>query len=265
MKGYGALRDTLGAVSNLQQLLRSRNVAPKAIGTILPDVHSCCTPLVEELQVFRDQLVEKVDPAALGDLVNLIQEQVAKLEAETKQKPRRNMTASARLRLERSVAQIARSLSGALPLAELLAEATEPVPQAFDLLELLQLSRVGDQPQTPGARAIQAEVEAHIESAPVLCNPRVMLSLLGLGAALLALDGDAPKIRVILSQPEPGDVEVRLQSAAQPSPNRATAELMMLVPRAVPPTAACLAAAATACGLLCERDETSIRFRWHTS
>ncbi|MEN8160459.1 MAG: fused MFS/spermidine synthase, partial [Myxococcota bacterium] len=120
-------------------------------------------------------------------LVGLIAEQVSSLETATRENLNRSMNASARLRLERRVSKITRSLSGALSLAELLADVTHCTDNSFDLLELLQQSRVGDQPQAPGARAVEDYVSSQLEAAPVQCPPRVMLGLLGLSGALLPL------------------------------------------------------------------------------
>ena len=212
--------------------------------------------MLQELTEFERSLVPHIDDAALRELVELIRAQVELLEQATGQASKRAMNASSRLRLERRVMDVARQLSGALPLAEALREAATPATQTFDLLELLQLTRSGDQPQTPGARQVQGHVASSVASVPVRCGPRLFLGLIALSGSLVEGEDLAADLSIELSA-EGGRSRVTIE----PKPGRG-APVTLLVPRRVDATRSCVLAAARAAGLECELGQGSVHFQW---
>lgn len=255
--GHGALRDTLGAVTNLERLLSSRNVAPKAISQVLPDVQTCCRPLLAEVGGFCRELATKLDPAVILDLGSFIREQVERLDAATSVASKRQVNASVRLKLEREVVAVSRNLAGALPLTELLVGACQKQQPTIDLLELLRLSRSGDQPQTPGARVIQAGLFTEVDPLLVRANPRAMISLIGLCAAVLNVREAAAPVAVKLSLAPDGTAQTRLINEQLPGKG-----FRVLLPPVVPPTAACIETAARGLGLDLLRTDESLCLSW---
>src|SRR5689334_20279522 len=77
----GVMRDTVGAIHNLQHLLGSVKVGPKALARVVPDVHASCAPMITAA---RD-LVEATKVGALSatsapELAALVTERMHELE-----------------------------------------------------------------------------------------------------------------------------------------------------------------------------------------
>jgi hypothetical protein len=224
-------------VSNLEQLLRSRNVSPKAIAQVLPDVHASCAPLLDEITAFHAGLINATDQAALNELIDAMRADVALLETAIREALPRAVNASARLKLERRVTQVSRSLSGALPLAEALEESVRVVPQAVDVLETLALSRVGDQPQTLGAVEVQASVVASAAAKPVRSSPRLLLILMGLAGALVNKDRAKPALAITIHSTQSERFAATVEAEARPG-----STFVALLPRPHAATATCVRA-----------------------
>lgn len=257
MSGDGALRDALGAASILERLLKSRNVAPKAISQVLPDVHACCEPLIQELSAFQDCLSPPLEPAAVQGLITGLRAQVTALEAATKLALKKQVNASARLKLERQVSQVTRHLSAALPLAELLAEARQARTAAIDFRELLELSRAEDQPHTHLARQVTARLRSMVSEAPIPGSPRLVLGLAGILGAVLNSGREPPRLGVTIAADGAGLftaelVATELQGSGFP----------LRLPPTLPLSAACAIAAAASVGIDCEIQPAFVRLTW---
>jgi hypothetical protein len=94
------------------------------------------------------------------------------------------MNAATRLALENSVLPIAAQLAGSLPLVELWTDLRSEW-RPLDLVELLSLSRAGDQPQTPGAVTREVRLIAPHGLRELVAPPRAVLNLVGLAATLV--------------------------------------------------------------------------------
>ncbi|MEN9580565.1 MAG: hypothetical protein RJA70_3574 [Pseudomonadota bacterium] len=257
MSGYGALRDALGSVQNLEHLLRSRNVAPRAISQVLPDVHACCEPLLSELAAFRDRISPGLEPNAVTALVDGLRDQVTALEIATALALKKQVNASSRLKLERQVIQVTRHFSGALPLAELLAEARQPRVAPVDFRELLELSRREDQPHTPGARQITARLRSMVTEAPIYGSPRLVLGLVGILGSGLNSDNETPRVGVILSEPSRG-----VYSAEMVTTELEGIGFPLRLPPSLAISASCAVAAASSVGIHCEMQPGATRLTW---
>ena len=111
------MRSALAAVANLEQLLRSRNVAPKSIAQVLPDLEHCCSGLVADFEALRQALpgaLAASSPAAVRDY---LAQQVYAFETAIRGATRRTLNAAGRLRLEGTVVEVSSNLAGLLPLA----------------------------------------------------------------------------------------------------------------------------------------------------
>src|SRR5678816_3115124 len=62
----GALRDSLGSLRNLDQLLGSIRVSPKAVSTVLRDVHAACAPMTEAVHALQAAIAIEPRAADVG-------------------------------------------------------------------------------------------------------------------------------------------------------------------------------------------------------
>jgi hypothetical protein len=256
----GALKDTIGAVGNLDELLRSPRVAPKAVSAVLPDMAATLPALRGDLESAKPLLVDRFSLAPtdlvctfiLGDVDALAQ---ALKEATPNQ---RSLTASTRLALERKVERLQQRLLGALPLCELMVELWSEPRLPIDVHELLVLLREGD--QSHGLRGEAVAVGLQPGSVPVWleCSPRAALTLIAVAASLLR--GEEPCAGMCIGVGTDASTgQARLSVAAQ----KPEAPLFKLVvPPTVPPTRPCLDAAARAIGVQVQVEPGRVLLSW---
>jgi hypothetical protein len=183
----GRLRDALGGVSNLDQLLHSRRVGPKALVTVLPDVAAACADIRsaadELLGVFERYLPT---PDAVVALRGFVHPHVQELERELASADARPMNAKNRLLLETIVDRASQDLGSARWLIDLLDEALWSPPVRLKLHDLVR-----EASKTPVSAAESVEsVAVTLASAPdggeVLISPRVGMGLVGIAVAFVA-------------------------------------------------------------------------------
>lgn len=269
----GALRDTVGAVGNLDQLLRSTRVAPKALSSVLPDVAATLPALEQELDVAHAVLREKFDPVAVAQLFAFFQTQTTMLhraidDAMTKQ---RSMNASSRLGLEREVSQIQQQLIGGLPLLEVMTEVAFGSILSLDLHELLVLLRIGDQSHGLRGRSLEVGLEPGSVPLTLMSSPRSALTLIALGAALsnevcklsrltIGLHRDTATLQESPTRaPLPIGTRARLVLEARAPEAPA---FRLVVPPVVAPTEACLSAVARAMNITLVREKDRVAMTW---
>jgi len=63
----GDLRDALGSVRNLVQLLHSMRVGPKAIVAVLPAVHGACEPIEKSMRVLLEVIAARLPSSRAAD------------------------------------------------------------------------------------------------------------------------------------------------------------------------------------------------------
>ncbi len=183
--GPGSMRSALAAVANLEQLLRSRNVAPKSIAQVLPDLEHCCSNLVADFEAMRQALPGARAAHSPAALRAFLTQQAHTFETAIRAANRRTLNAAGRLRLENAVIEVSSELAGLLPLVELWVDA-HAESQLLEMVELLSLSRVGDQPQTPRARSTTARLTASSVPLQILAPPRALLNAIGLMASVIS-------------------------------------------------------------------------------
>lgn len=181
----GSMRSALAAVANLEQLLRSRNVAPKSIAQVLPDLEHCCSGLVADFESMRQALPGARVASSPAAVRAFLTHQVDAFETAIRTATRRTLNAAGRLRLENTVVKVSSDLAGLLPLVELWADA-HGESQLLEMVELLSLSRTGDQPQTPRARITTAVLTAASVPLKILAPPRALLNAIGLLASVVS-------------------------------------------------------------------------------
>lgn len=120
----GKLRDTLGGLRNLEQLLRSMRVGPKGLERALPDVHSACEPATEAARALLLRLREALpDVAARAELEAFLLTRMAVITSALEAAMGRPMNAKNRLSLEQALLTALPELDAASELLALLGEA----------------------------------------------------------------------------------------------------------------------------------------------
>jgi hypothetical protein len=231
----GALREMLSTLSNLEQLLRSRNVGPRAVSTVLPDVLESCPALGARLAPLFEQTAASGYDTCATQLSESVSTQIADLSASLRAVGKRPLNAAGRLRLEATVTRVVRELGGIMPLIELLEETSEVPSPPSDWVEIISLSRSGDQSHPPGATVAAATLETACPSLFANIAPKAGLNVIRIVAALVFVKGEP--LRVAFDQ---------TAAHARVTVDRGAAEgrrVELVLPRVVAPTPSCLKAA----------------------
>jgi hypothetical protein len=254
----GVMRDTLGAIHNLQHLLGSVRVGPKGLSRVIPDVHASCAPMIgaaHELVAGVSARLPSVESAvALGELVI---RRMQELEASLDHAKKSAFRASDRLHLETDIAGAVRDLDGALELVELLVEASASGSVPVDVTDVIRETAVRADAGS-GRRRIQVAFLNPAEPIAVRVNPRLALRLVALGVALSATRDGGVHVGI-----EPGGIACRLALAATPLETNGISShgIVVSMPPLIDLTERCAADVARASGASFERgprDRTAI-------
>lgn len=206
----GALRDAVATTNALLLLLRSRNVAPKAIAQLLPSLQGSFQTLPANYELLVATLAREPSsehgatlhqaPSSFTELGPLLQRQVDAFNAAVDLGSQQLINAKARLTLEQSVLQISQQLTALLALFELWSDTLRP-KASLDLVELLTLSRFGDQPPLPHRQVLHLKLYVQTEALPLVAPPRAVLNWLALTASILASEQDPANLGLSLHPP----------------------------------------------------------------
>lgn len=203
----GALRDAVATTNALLLLLRSRNVAPKAIAQLLPSLQGSFHTLPANYELLAATLAREPSsehgraPTSFTELGPLLQRQVEAFNAAVDLGSQQLINAKARLTLEQSVLQISQQLTALLALFELWSDTLRP-KASLDLVELLTLSRAGDQPPLPHRQVLHLRLYVQTEALPLAAPPRAVLNWLALTASILASEQDPTNLGLSLYPPD---------------------------------------------------------------
>jgi len=247
VEARGTLRDALGALGNLDQLLHSLKVGPKALSTVLPDVRDSCAPAQNAVKRLLLAARENSgDSQAIIELEHSFRPRLDELYESISRAASTQMHARDRLKLERVVTRVFPELEAARALLDLVEEALAAPPMRLKLRELLD--QVSLEP-AEGQEVVGLRVLGDLDSVELLVQPQVTLSLLKLGTSLLAEQaGNTPLLRV---QRGPGD------GCSLHFETEATDGEQFLVPKqtVIPPTEVCVDEAVTRMGCKVSRKQ----------
>src|SRR5262245_37300870 len=120
----GKIRDTLGGLRNLEQLLRSMRVGPKGLERALPDVHSACEPCTQAAHALLQRLRNALpNVSAAVDLEDFLLTRMTATSAALEAAMGRPMNARNRLTLEQALSAALPELDAGSDLLALLGEA----------------------------------------------------------------------------------------------------------------------------------------------
>lgn len=205
----GELRDALGGLKNLDQLLRSLRVGPRALVAVIPDVHAACTVMRAAVTALLREVGAKLgsDTRATDALRGFVLPRIANLEAALATAMSRTMSAKNRLDLERVVSELTRDLDCARELLDLLEEATSAPGIRLDLLELLQQTFKVTEPAESGLR-VRVALDLPAESIELYLSPRVAMALFTIAAEFAGSDG-CP-VRIAMRSKPSGECSVAI-------------------------------------------------------
>jgi hypothetical protein len=254
-RARGELRDAVGALKNLDQLLRSLRVGPRALSSVIPDVHASCLQMSRAANDVLSAIAEKLRPdtEATSALETFMLPRISQLEQGLAEAMKRSMVAKHRLALERIVSELTRELDCARELLDLLEEATSAPGIPVDLAELLQQTFKSS--DVDDAERLRAVLDLTAGSAEVYVSPRVATALFSIAAEFISVDGSPLFVMLLRDERR---CSVSMTRSAQDSQARSEARCQ------IEPMAVCLRAAAGVLGaeLLHGADGSSLVISW---
>ncbi|HVU06125.1 MAG TPA: hypothetical protein VHE30_30450 [Polyangiaceae bacterium] len=180
----GVMRDTVGAIHNLQHLLGSVKVGPKALARVVPDVQASSGPMI----VAADEMHRAAESGALGstsarELSELVKSRMEDISRALTKIALSAFRASDRLTLEQALAPVVRDLDGALELVELFTESTATGRVPVALSDVIRES--ASRPDTSSGRGRRVRVTTSADGGTLVrVNPRLALRLFSFAVAL---------------------------------------------------------------------------------
>lgn len=238
----GAVRDTLGAVRNLEKLLMSIRVGPKAIASVIPDVHESCGPLKSSFGVLLEAVRGRL-PEVAQAVDEFVSPRIDELERALDRGRRVPMNARERLALERVVTRVVSELDGGRAQVELLSDAVSGSSTRVALLELARETFKSGECRDGGPpRPVSARLECR-QDGEVLANPRVAVWLIAAAIRLVASQRSGGTMTVATERLDDG----RLAITVTPGPSDPDT-VGVLTPAGAGPLLTCAQAAAGAIG-----------------
>ena len=256
----GALRDALAVLRNLDQLLRSIKVGPKALAMVIPDVHASCSGLSTSTRTLLDALNGALPDAlpATDALWRFMVPRVQRLEQELADAQGRPVNAKQRLSLQKSVVTLAGDLDSSRALIDLLGNAAWGARVYLNLVELVNQTAQSVEPGLQRLAPIAATVRAPHTPVELLVNTHASLALVAM--AVSVVQNSRPRVRPHVLITADGD-ERRIQVTSEESSGQ---DLVVARRRIVEPTQICMAAAAQAMGarVQASEDGTQVSLIW---
>ncbi|MFO7181544.1 MAG: hypothetical protein DIU78_022775 [Pseudomonadota bacterium] len=254
---HGTLRDALGALRNLAQLLQSRMVAPKSLASVLPDALEACGPMRISTYTLLDALGTKstVLPARAA-LEAFFSPRLAELEAALAEAMKRPLGAAARLKLEEVVLQTSFEFDAGRELLQMLEDAAFGRTIRVDPCDLVRAFARPPSVHAEGREVVCAIMSTHDFGEEIEINPRMAVTLVTLGIELVGRRAGSGEPNLSISGYGSPVCTIRIKRKPL-----ATGEPLLLTSRGIiQPTVPCLRAAAELSGGRLEWDEASSTF-----
>lgn len=254
----GNLRESLGGLRNLAQLLHSLRVGSRPLSNVLPGARDACDPLRGAMgQILTAAQAALGETAATSSLESYVSPRLAELEAALTEAAQRPLSVKMRLSLEERVTRLSQELDMARGLFDLLADSIAGSSMRLDVLELSRQSFSG--PPSGGSwprETLVATLSGEDSGLEVDVNPRATTALIALGVELVADPKDATRIPNIFVSPSENGCHIVIERSA----DAAGEDLMLLRRGVIPPTVPVVNAAARANGARLEFDAERGRF-----
>ncbi len=176
----GTVRDALGGLRNLEQLLGSLRVGPRALTSVLPDVRSSCPALCEAIDGLATLVVGKL-PDAEGIAValrKLTRGRLDSLAAEIGALEQQSLNAKNRLRLEEAVSNAARDIEAIVDLVDVLGEVAWGRTMSLDISEVAREAYRSSEPAGSPQPAFRLTLVSDSTSGEHVSSPRALTLIL---------------------------------------------------------------------------------------
>lgn len=254
----GNLRESLGGLRNLAQLLHSLRVGSRPLSSVIPDARAACDPLRHAMgEILAAAQSVLGETAAADSLKAYVTPRLGELEAALTQASERPLSVKMRLSLEECVTRLSHELDTARGLFDLLGDSIAGRPMRLDVLELARQSFSG--PPSGGSwprETLVATLSRNTDELEIEVDPRVATSLIALGVELVADRHDATQVPRILVSPTENGCHISIERSSQVEGE----DLMLLRRGIIAPTLPCVTAAARANGAVVEFDPSTSRF-----
>jgi hypothetical protein len=248
----GTFREAIGAARNVTSLVRSRNVGPKAILDVLSDVSAGCHGLGQALDDLLSAMQPRVCEIAAKELGGFLKERIAALEGELEVARASNMAARDRLRLEQALAQLIADLDAGNALIAMLEASLIGPTHPVDPHELL-LQTYSVPPSGGHVRQLIPTVLSGVKEAQLPTRPRGLAALLA-AAGEFSMEGRRGTLELRLAGSDDAwSAAMSLEASPVGDP------ISLWGHGVIPPTLACLYAAAHCLGLELAWDEHFVK------
>jgi hypothetical protein len=251
----GDLRDAVGSVRNLAQLLSNVRVGPRAVEAVLPDVLAASRSIEGTVTTLLDLIAPHLeDRRAADELLEWTRPRAKELSEELARAAGKPVHAKQRLRLEQVLQRLSRELEATRALIELLDAAVRGSWVRIELAELIREATSAD-----ATAGVDVRLSSTLEG-EVLLNPRVALALVAIGARLVSEQASAiPTVRARSTGSGSS-----LSLAVADGNEGGTSLVNLAAPSLIEPSLACALAAARASGMQVEyeSDRHSFTLTW---
>jgi len=254
----GSLRESLGGLRNLAQLLHSLRVGSRPLSNALPAARDACDPLRHAMSEILSVAREVLGDSAAGDsLEAYVTPRIQELSNALTEAAERPLSVKLRLSLEERVSRLSQELNVARGLFDLLSDSIASRPIRLDLLELSRQSFSGP---PSGGTWPRETLLATLSGSPELeveVDPRAATSLIAWGVELVAWPPtDALQVPHIRVSPRDDGCHLLIEQGP-PAPGE---DLMLRRRGVIAPTLPCVLAAARASGAVLDFNPDARRF-----
>jgi hypothetical protein len=176
----GTVRDALGGLRNLEQLLGSLRVGPRALSSVLPDVRSSCPALAEAIDGLAALVVTKLPDAqsVTAELCQLTHARLDTLTSEIGAGGQQSLNAKNRLRLEDAVSNATRDIESVIELVDVLGEVAWGRTMPLDISEVAREAFRSSEPPGSTQPALRLMLRSDTTSGEHVSSPRALTLML---------------------------------------------------------------------------------------
>jgi hypothetical protein len=256
----GVVRDVLAAVRNLEHLLRSPRVGPRALGQVIPGLKGFCDPLlisVDQILAHIRAAAERPVDAAVIELGAFVQSVCERLRASLSRASGAAMDAKSRLRFEGAIVTAGAELNSVRQLLDLLIRATERSDTELYIDEVVRVAFSAPPRSTPRAHAVTVVASYSRDASGFHASPQVVMPLIAAGVAMVQA---APSDRIFLAgvcrEDEPVVITISRDCPVQGE------EYAFEPPLVIPPMLVCVETAARLASGTFEADRDTVVISW---
>jgi hypothetical protein len=213
---HGTVRDALGGLRNLEQLLGSLRVGPRALSSVLPDVRSSCPALAEAIDGLAALVVSKLSDAesiAVG-VRQVTHTRLDALAIAIESVERQTLNAKNRLRIEEAVSGATRDIEATIALIDMLGEVAWGRMMPLDISEVAREAYRSSEPPSIPQPAVRLTLISDNACGEHVASPHALVLILHHLVRWFAscVPNVSPLVSVTLGETQ--QVEIHIRQAA---------------------------------------------------